>query len=313
MISPDRSLRGSGLAPASVALPSQRLETLVEQRTTFAMAMCELHVFETRTTAEHVELQFEAPVVTSMLRGRKVMHERHGQEFDYVPGESLILPNNARMVIDFPDASLDMPTQCLALEIDEHFIGTIVGDLNERYPKAETGDTWMLDVDRVHLRNGPDVASAIDRIVSLGVDRDRDKDVLARLTVSELLVHLMRTQARNLLLDNADRYASRHRFAAVAAYVREHLHEPIAVERLASLSCMSRATFFRAFRNEFGMTPLEYMHRERMRRAQTYLLTTSDSVADVAMRVGFPNAHHFIAVFRRWTGSTPGTWRTRNG
>ena len=95
------------------------LFTLVENRTAYSFDMCELNLFETHQSAENVNLVFNHFVLTSMLSGKKVMKLPKRQAFDYLPGESVILPPGELMNIDFPDAKRQSPTQCIALTISD--------------------------------------------------------------------------------------------------------------------------------------------------------------------------------------------------
>ena len=68
----------------------KRLETLVENRTVYTLRHSELNIFETYKQAEKVELQFNEPILASMLRGKKIMHLRDKPGFGFYPGESII-------------------------------------------------------------------------------------------------------------------------------------------------------------------------------------------------------------------------------
>lgn len=287
------------------------LSTLVENRSTFGLSHCELNLFETHQRSERVRLQFSDLVFTAMLRGKKVMHLFDRPGFEYLPGESVIVPGGEAMVIDFPEASLAAPTQCLALAIDGAKIRETVDLLNERYAKAEDGDTWRLDLDQVHLKNSAELTSTVDRLVRVSQETNRAKDLFANLALQELLLRLMQTQARSLLFDDHLRHLNTNRFAYVVAYIRDHLPDNLTIQKLSDLACMSQPHFFRSFKREFGLSPLEFIIRERLKRAKTYLMDPLVNVTEAALRVGFQNVNHFCTLFKKHEGETPNVYKKR--
>ncbi|WP_306416773.1 AraC family transcriptional regulator N-terminal domain-containing protein [Fulvivirga maritima] len=143
------------------------LFTLVENKSAYTFDRGELNFFETHQNAENVNLVFDNFVLTSMLKGKKVMTLPHQPSFDYLPGESVILPPGELMKIDFPEADLDNPTQCLALSISDDLIKKTVDNLCEYFPKAETWGQWQIDYSTFHLTNTQELADTINRIVSI--------------------------------------------------------------------------------------------------------------------------------------------------
>jgi hypothetical protein len=78
-----------------------------------------LSLFETHQYSEKVPLEFNDFVVTSMLRGKKRIHYQDRMPFEYLPGETFIVPPKSGFKVDFPEASKNRPTQCIALAIDK--------------------------------------------------------------------------------------------------------------------------------------------------------------------------------------------------
>lgn len=288
------------------------LSTPVEHRSVKAFADCEMNVFETHAVADHVELKFQAPVVAAMLRGKKVMHLDQKEAFEFFPGESLILPSYEPMVIDFPEARPEDPTQCIALTISDDFIRTTVNHFNQELPKCEQGDTWSLNLDKYHLNNSAEITHTLNRLLQLTGEEHQSRDTFARFALHELLLRLMQTQARHLLIDQFAQHMNNHRMAYVVHYIKEHLTEAINMDKLSDLACMSRPHFFRSFKREFGISPLEFILRERIRMACTLLRQHSYTVMDVAFRCGFNNFNHFVAIFRRFTQLTPAHYRKQH-
>ncbi|MGI4873582.1 MAG: AraC family transcriptional regulator [Janthinobacterium lividum] len=301
--------------PAAIApLALGRLHSLVENRTVFALDAFELNIFETHQAAHRVPLRLDGLALTTMLRGKKVMHLPGRPAFDYLPGESVVVGEDELMEIDFPDASLSQPTQCLAVAIAPDTIRQTVDLLNERYPRADAAQPWALAApEHAHLTNTPELTGTLERLVAVSRTTDAAKDVLAGFTLQELLVRLMQTQARQLIFQDYARHLTTHRFAPVVQYVKGHLTENLSVDKLSALACMSKATFFRLFKREFGLTPVEYIVRERLAEAKRLLRQPLVSVADVCLRAGFNNSSYFQALFKKYEGLTPGAYKRQLG
>ncbi|GAA4345984.1 hypothetical protein GCM10023185_00170 [Hymenobacter saemangeumensis] len=301
--------------PAPVALHrSDQLTTLVENRTVYSLDAFELNVFETHQAASRVPLSLGSLVLTTMLRGKKVMHLPDRPAFDYLPGESVIVGEDRTMEIDFPEARADSPTQCLAVAIPTDTIRRTVDLLNERYPRAESHTPWQVcEAAHAHLTNTPELTGTLERLVQLSQASDAAKDVLAGFTLQELLVRLMQTQARQLIFRDYARHLTTHRFAHVVGYIKQHLAEQLTVEKLSDMACMSKATFFRVFKREFGLTPVEFIIRERLSEAKRLLRQPLTTVADACFRVGFNNTGYFQAIFKKYEGITPGAYKKSLG
>ena len=96
----------------------------------------------------------------------------------------------------------------------------------------------------------------------------------------------------------------------VEDHVREQLHEEISVEAMAGLVELSPFHFSRVFKQATGMTPLQFVTRERITRAQQLIRETSRSLIEVALEVGYTSPSHFAQVFRRAVGVTPTEFRS---
>lgn len=92
-------------------------------------------------------------------------------------------------------------------------------------------------------------------------------------------------------------------------YLRDHLHEPLSVERLAAVAGLSRHHFTRRFSAAVGLPPVQYLREARCDAAANLLATTELPVRAVAERCGFESANYFSRVFRATTGMSPGEFR----
>jgi AraC-like DNA-binding protein len=87
--------------------------------------------------------------------------------------------------------------------------------------------------------------------------------------------------------------------------------EPLAIEHLASVACLSRSAFIRSFAATFGETPHRYLQRRRIERAMYLLRTTDRSVTDICMEVGFSSLGTFSRTFTEIVGEPPSRFRGR--
>lgn len=275
-----------------------RLDTLIENKLTLSHDAAELHLYETFQQAHLIQLRFNAPVMTSMLSGRKVMHLHELKPFDYQPGESLLLPSDRLMQIDFPDATLDHPTRCLALTISDELIRETVAELNEHVPRVETSDQWQLDTENYLLQNDPEISSLVDRLIRLFRENNPFKPFFIKNTLRELIVRLSQTQVRTGLLTQTSQHVNTNRLAYVVTYIRENLTRTLSVEELCDKACLSKSHFFRLFKSELGVSPAQFIINERIRRAKTILSNPAKSITDACYESGFNSLTHFSNAFR---------------
>ena len=95
------------------------------------------------------------------------------------------------------------------------------------------------------------------------------------------------------------------------AYAAAHLDDDVSLTALAEKAGFSAFYLHRIFSAAVGETPKQLAMRLRLAHAAATLLTTDDSVLDVALSCGFQSHEVFIRAFRRSFGMAPGTYRRR--
>jgi AraC-like DNA-binding protein len=95
----------------------------------------------------------------------------------------------------------------------------------------------------------------------------------------------------------------------VTAHIESNLGRSLRSGDLATVARLSPAHFSRTFRNTFGCSPLEYVTRRRIERAQGLMLSTDVPLAQIALDCGLADQAHFSRLFRRVVGECPRAWR----
>ncbi|MBV9339057.1 MAG: helix-turn-helix domain-containing protein, partial [Solirubrobacterales bacterium] len=99
--------------------------------------------------------------------------------------------------------------------------------------------------------------------------------------------------------------------AAAQQWMLSNLAEPLSVEAMAAKASMSSRTFHRRFRETTSVTPLAWLHGQRIGRLKELLETTDLPVEELAAQVGLGSPANLRQHFRRATGLTPGRYRAR--
>ena len=280
------------------------LKTLVENRTVHTLSNCELNLFETYQTSALVPLKFTDLVITSMVRGKKIMHLYDKPGFDYLPGETVIVPSNVEMKIDFPEASQLNPTQCIALAIDHNKIKETLNFLNEKYPKEGKNNLWELHTHDTTLYNSEELASTINKLTTACLSSNITKDALADLALQELLIRLIQTQTVKSS-EEGSLLPSQTALTHIITYIRSNINDKLNLKTLSGIACMSTASFYRSFKRELGMSPIDFVLHEKIKVAKQLLKDPRMKINEACYQAGFEDSNYFIRLFKKYEGITP--------
>ena len=164
----------------------------------------------------------------------------------------------------------------------------------------------------VHGLNAPELRSTM-----LAVDAElRAGSVGGPLIVEALAtmvsVHLIRhTTGARRLPASADGELPRRKLRTVIEYIMENLEGSPTLKQMAAVVHLSPFHFARQFKASTGLPPHQYVIARRVERAQHLLRADGEiGLAEVALRIGFPDQSHFSFHFKRIVGVTPRQFRT---
>lgn len=95
------------------------------------------------------------------------------------------------------------------------------------------------------------------------------------------------------------------------SYVHRHFAENITIETLADMENMCLTAFRTVFKKHTGVSPNTYLIDLRIQVACRLLKDTTESVADIAAKVGYADPYYFSRIFSKKTGVSPLKYRTK--
>ncbi|MGZ0701938.1 AraC family transcriptional regulator N-terminal domain-containing protein [Pseudomonas piscis] len=133
--------------------------------------------------------------------------------------------------------------------------------------------------------------------------------VMGPARVRELLFAALRgpqAEALRALVEQQGHFA---RVAASLNHLHRHYTEPLNVETLARCANMSTSTFHEHFKRSTLLSPVQYLKRLRLLKAQQLLLGEGLGVAQAAHRVGYQSTSQFSREYKRYFERSPGDER----
>lgn len=95
--------------------------------------------------------------------------------------------------------------------------------------------------------------------------------------------------------------------------MREHLGDDLTIDDMARTAMFSKFHFSRVFRQVTGVSPGRFLSALRLQEAKRLLLSTSLSVADISIQVGYSSVGTFSSRFKSCVGLAPTTYRQHGG
>jgi|SRR4051812_2117184 transcriptional regulator GlxA family with amidase domain len=179
--------------------------------------------------------------------------------------------------------------------------------LAARYPAVEV-DPDVLYVDNGQILTSAGAAAGLDLCLHM-IRRDHGSAVAAdaaRLSVmalereggqAQFIVHEQPPTPRGSALE------------PLLRWMEDNAGRELTLDDIAARAGMSTRTLNRRFREQTGTTPLQWLHRARIRQAQHLLETTTHPVDRIAAQVGFGSPTAFRDRFKRVAGTSPNAYR----
>ncbi|MBN3727008.1 GlxA family transcriptional regulator [Burkholderia sp. Ac-20379] len=174
--------------------------------------------------------------------------------------------------------------------------------LQQRYPAVQ------VEMDRIFVADGriwssAGITAGIDLALAL-IEADRGVEV-AREVARELVVYHRRPGGQSQFSPISQMEPESDRIRLALTFARDHLHEPLPIERLAEAAHLSVRQFGRLFQKETGETPAKAVERLRVEAARLRIQDGSEPIEQIARAVGFTDPERMRRAFVKLFGLPP--------
>lgn len=121
-----------------------------------------------------------------------------------------------------------------------------------------------------------------------------------------LILRLMRSASFTI---SASPPPASHQCTAIRHYIDTHYKEPLSLDDLARETHINKFYLAHAFKEEYGVSPINYMLSRRIQESRYLLRETNMSMSQIARVLGFSSASYFSQSFRRAEGISPIEYR----
>lgn len=174
--------------------------------------------------------------------------------------------------------------------------------LQAMYPNVRVdGDRIFLEEADVWTSAG--MTAGIDMTMAL-IEQDLGRE-LARAVARSMVVYYRRPGGQMQHSSLLDLDPDSDRIRRALTYAREHLSEPLTVERLAGVASLSVRQFSRAFADATGMTPARAIERLRVEAARPRVEDGRETLDEIARAAGFDDPDRMRQSFVRAFGQSP--------
>ena len=164
---------------------------------------------------------------------------------------------------------------------------------------------FVIDRDRLTCSGGTSSAQLAAHLVEKHIGVAQARKSLRIMIISDMRSGDRAQPGIPLELDTNDDLVQRS-----LTLMQQNIANPLSIEKIATKLEVGRRKLERRFQSTLSMSPADADKRIRITHAKQMMDTTDDSIAQIAIDVGFCNASHFIKVFREHNGITPAAYRS---
>lgn len=190
-------------------------------------------------------------------------------------------------------------------QLNKEFSEVSLGDFLNFVSSKESGAFITLKVSQKN-----EIITLLNRILKEKESTDIGSEFLNYLMVLELFVLISRAlkmEWENSIKDKSPKLKEVIHISV--KYINNNFERDISLGDIAKFVFLSPSYFTRAFKEEMGISPINYLLKTRIERSKELLADTSLKISDIALSVGFSNQQRFNEIFKKYSKFTPLQYR----
>lgn len=218
------------------------------------------------------------------------------QVLAYGAGSCLVVAAEIAALARVLEATPDAPYLALVLALDRQVLSQVVASM------ASVPDTHQPS-----FGVSPAAGLLLEAWLRLAdlLERPMEVPLFAPLHEQELLFRLLASPHGPALRQIVAEDSRLAHIRQTMEWIRQRQCEPLTVQAMAQVACMSLTVFHRRFRQVAGLSPLQYQKRLRLHEAKRLLISGRHTAEEVAFSVGYESPTQFSREYKRLFGRPP--------
>lgn len=142
-------------------------------------------------------------------------------------------------------------------------------------------------------------------------EREQEHQMVCQAYMDILVVQLMRNTSTSMT-QVADSSPTNRQCAMVRRYIDNHYKEQLTLDLLATEAKVNKYYLVHAYKQAYGISPINYMISRRIQEGKRLLAETDLSLSQISGILGFSSASYFSQSFRKAEAISPADYRKTN-
>lgn len=255
-----------------------------------------IKVFKTQTYEPQSPLIYDLCLIL-VLQGKKIANLANDR-FVFDCDNYLVVPTTLPLVCE-TYATKEEPFICLIISLDEKMMFEIIEKLNYQN-KEQSANSVAIFSDKVTLQIEDVTSKLLDTLES-----KEESLILGSSILKELFYRIAIGQNSNMLHKMFIEKNKESKIAKGLKYIHENYNNTFDMESIARMCDMSVSSFHTHFKKITSHTPLQYIKKIKLSKANDLLTKFDYKVVEVSDKLGYDNPAHFSRDFKNYFGYSP--------